>query len=60
MGYARSKWVTEKLCEIISEETPLQAGVLRIGQMVGDTTNGIWNETEGDLLDSLMRHVETC
>jgi len=46
MGYAQSKWVTEKLCQIASEETPLRARVLRIGQMVGDTTNGVWNETE--------------
>ncbi|EIW83278.1 L-aminoadipate-semialdehyde dehydrogenase [Coniophora puteana RWD-64-598 SS2] len=46
MGYAQSKWVTEKLCEIASETTPLDARVLRIGQMVGDTNNGVWNETE--------------
>lgn len=29
MGYARSKWVVEKLCETITESTPLLAGVLR-------------------------------
>lgn len=46
MGYAQSKWVTEKLCEIVSDETPLHAGVLRVGQMVGDTVHGVWNETE--------------
>lgn len=46
MGYAQSKWVTEKLCEIVSAETALHAGVLRVGQMVGDTANGVWNETE--------------
>ncbi|EGO25232.1 putative aminoadipate reductase [Serpula lacrymans var. lacrymans S7.9] len=46
LGYAQSKWVTEKLCQIASQTTPLRAGVLRIGQMVGDSSNGIWNETE--------------
>ncbi|KAF8839463.1 L-aminoadipate-semialdehyde dehydrogenase [Paxillus ammoniavirescens] len=46
MGYAQSKWVTEKLCQIASHTTPMHTGVLRIGQMVGDSLNGIWNETE--------------
>ncbi|KAI5478357.1 hypothetical protein MNV49_005208 [Pseudohyphozyma bogoriensis] len=46
MGYARSKWVTEKLCQIASETTPARAVVLRIGQMVGSTLDGRWNETE--------------
>ncbi|KIJ67974.1 hypothetical protein HYDPIDRAFT_83419 [Hydnomerulius pinastri MD-312] len=46
LGYAQSKWVTEKLCQIASHTTPMHTGVLRIGQMVGDSSNGIWNETE--------------
>ncbi|GAA5820969.1 hypothetical protein JCM11251_001899 [Rhodosporidiobolus azoricus] len=46
MGYARSKWVVEKLCQIASETTPVRAVVLRIGQMVGSTQDGRWNETE--------------
>ncbi|EJU02829.1 L-aminoadipate-semialdehyde dehydrogenase [Dacryopinax primogenitus] len=46
IGYARSKWVVERLCRIASEKTALQADVLRIGQMVGDSRTGIWNETE--------------
>jgi nucleoside-diphosphate-sugar epimerase len=29
MGYARSKWVVEKLCQIASETTPVRAVVLR-------------------------------
>lgn len=37
MGYARSKWVVEKLCERAAKETPVKVGVLRIGQLVGDT-----------------------
>ncbi|KAG0707371.1 L-aminoadipate-semialdehyde dehydrogenase, partial [Suillus ampliporus] len=46
LGYAQSKWVTEKLCQLASQQTPIRAGVLRIGQMVGDSQNGVWNETE--------------
>ncbi|KAJ8588018.1 hypothetical protein M405DRAFT_934390 [Rhizopogon salebrosus TDB-379] len=46
LGYAQSKWVTEKICQLASRQTPIRAGVLRIGQMVGDTQNGVWNETE--------------
>ncbi|KAG2036041.1 L-aminoadipate-semialdehyde dehydrogenase [Suillus americanus] len=46
LGYAQSKWITEKLCQVASQQTPIRAGVLRIGQMVGDSRNGVWNETE--------------
>lgn len=46
LGYAQSKWITEKLCQVASQQTPIRAGVLRIGQMVGDSQNGVWNETE--------------
>ncbi|KAJ3777681.1 L-aminoadipate-semialdehyde dehydrogenase [Lentinula raphanica] len=45
-GYAQSKWVVEKLCQKAAETTTLNVGVLRIGQMVGDSMNGVWNETE--------------
>lgn len=41
-GYGRSKWVVEKLLE----RAATQVGILRIGQLVGDTTSGVWNETE--------------
>ncbi|ORY88492.1 acetyl-CoA synthetase-like protein [Leucosporidium creatinivorum] len=67
MGYARSKWVTEALCKIVSETTPVRAVVLRIGQMVGSTVNGRWNESEaislqlrtGDVLGALPDLKET-
>ncbi|KAJ7113690.1 L-aminoadipate-semialdehyde dehydrogenase [Mycena crocata] len=45
-GYARSKWVVEKLCQRASERAGIPVGVLRIGQMVGDSVTGVWNETE--------------
>jgi thioester reductase-like protein len=37
MGYARSKWVVEKVCEHAVKVTPAKVGILRIGQLVGDT-----------------------
>ncbi|KAJ7626417.1 L-aminoadipate-semialdehyde dehydrogenase [Mycena polygramma] len=45
-GYARSKWVVEKLCQKASASSDVPVGVLRIGQMVGDSVTGVWNETE--------------
>ncbi|ODN75184.1 hypothetical protein, variant [Cryptococcus amylolentus CBS 6039] len=46
MGYGRSKWVVEKIMERAGKETKARCAVLRIGQLAGDTENGIWNETE--------------
>ncbi|KAI9376213.1 hypothetical protein BJX61DRAFT_531045 [Aspergillus egyptiacus] len=46
MGYAQSKLVAEHLCINAAKQTGLHARVLRIGQVVGDTTHGIWNTTE--------------
>lgn len=39
-GYARSKWVVEAVLG------QTRGTVLRIGQLVGDSTHGVWNETE--------------
>lgn len=46
MGYGRSKWVVEKILERAGAETRARVGVLRIGQLAGDTETGVWNETE--------------
>ncbi|KAG0636925.1 hypothetical protein HOY80DRAFT_312084 [Tuber brumale] len=46
MGYAHSKLVVEKLCDVAAKRTTLSARVLRIGQVSGDTRFGIWNATE--------------
>lgn len=46
MGYAQSKVITEKLCEIAANTTTMAAHVLRVGQIVGDTSNGCWNANE--------------
>ena len=46
MGYAQSKLVTEHLCDRASKERGLIARVLRVGQIIGDTKHGMWNDTE--------------
>ena len=48
LGYSRSKWVAESICEQAHLHTRLKdhISVLRIGQLCGDTENGIWNVTE--------------
>ncbi|CAN8105946.1 unnamed protein product [Discula destructiva] len=45
-GYGRSKWVVEKILEKAAKEKQARVEVFRIGQLVGDTENGVWNETE--------------
>jgi thioester reductase-like protein len=45
MGYSRSKLVAERLCKL-AHDAGLDARVLRIGQIVGDTRLGQWNDTE--------------
>ena len=48
LGYSRSKWVAESICEQAHLHTRLKnhITVLRIGQLCGDTESGIWNVTE--------------
>lgn len=48
LGYSRSKWVAESICEQAHLRTRLKdrITVLRIGQLCGDTESGIWNVTE--------------
>lgn len=46
MGYARSKLVTEIVVKTAAEQTGMHAKVLRVGQIVGDTSAGLWNSTE--------------
>ena len=45
-GYGQSKLVAEKIIKIATEEAGAHATVLRIGQIVGDTVHGMWNENE--------------
>ncbi|KAF2195783.1 acetyl-CoA synthetase-like protein [Zopfia rhizophila CBS 207.26] len=46
MGYARSKLVTEHIIRAAAQKTGMEARVLRVGQIMGDTAHGIWNTTE--------------
>ena len=50
LGYSRSKWVAEKICDNFhkqqSHTRAVDVRVLRIGQLTADTENGIWNMTE--------------
>lgn len=46
IGYARSKLITENICNIATQKTSMSSRVHRIGQVVGDTKHGIWNATE--------------
>ncbi|KAI5456098.1 hypothetical protein BGZ63DRAFT_95634 [Mariannaea sp. PMI_226] len=44
-GYARSKLVGERVCEAAAQAGGVVC-VLRIGQVIGDTSQGIWNDHE--------------
>lgn len=48
LGYSRSKWVAEAICEQAHLHTRMKGRlrVLRIGQLCGDTEHGVWNTTE--------------
>ncbi|TKA82019.1 hypothetical protein B0A55_01723 [Friedmanniomyces simplex] len=45
-GYGRSKLVAEHIAVAAAKATGMEARVLRIGQLCGDTKAGIWNDTE--------------
>ena len=45
-GYAASKLVGERIVEKAVENYHARATILRIGQVVGDTKFGVWNDTE--------------
>lgn len=48
LGYSRSKWVAEAVCSAAAMQLEMtgRIKVLRIGQLTGDTQNGIWNMSE--------------
>ena len=48
LGYSRSKWVAEGICEQANIHTALRGrlSVVRIGQLCGDSQSGVWNATE--------------
>ncbi|KAL5121846.1 hypothetical protein ACEQ8H_000061 [Pleosporales sp. CAS-2024a] len=48
LGYSRSKWVAEHICQSAHEQTALHGRitVVRVGQLTGDSHTGIWNMKE--------------
>lgn len=69
VGYSRSKWVAEQIClnacqDSNKDHKGLDVHVLRIGQLCGDTENGVWNNREAiplllstkDMLGCLPKH----
>ncbi|KAK3300370.1 putative NRPS-like enzyme [Chaetomium fimeti] len=55
MGYAQSKLVGEHMVLRAAREAGARAYVLRVGQVVGDAAEGVWNEKE--FVPSLIRSV---
>ncbi|KAJ3535272.1 hypothetical protein NM688_g7002 [Phlebia brevispora] len=45
-GYTESKWVSERLLQVILEKSPLRPVIIRIGQLCGSMKSGYWNEAE--------------
>lgn len=46
MGYAQSKLFTEHICLEAAKSYGIKVRVLRVGQVIADTTHGIWNANE--------------
>ena len=48
LGYSRSKWVAEHICLSAHEKSRLHGriAVVRVGQLTGASTSGIWNTKE--------------
>ncbi|KAG9196623.1 hypothetical protein G6011_01744 [Alternaria panax] len=48
LGYSRSKWVAEHICLEAHKRTSLRGHitVVRVGQLAGDSTSGVWNTKE--------------
>lgn len=45
-GYGRSKFVAEEIVRRATEDFGADAHILRVGQIVGNSTLGAWNDTE--------------
>ncbi|KZV99470.1 acetyl-CoA synthetase-like protein [Exidia glandulosa HHB12029] len=44
-GYAQSKWISERLLDMVSKRTPLKTLAVRVGQLAGGSS-GCWNVTD--------------
>ncbi|KAL8947134.1 MAG: hypothetical protein Q9222_006550 [Ikaeria aurantiellina] len=57
MGYAQSKFVGEHIVAAAVRDAGARAKVLRIGQVVGDTRFGMWNDREA--IPAILRSAMT-
>ncbi len=48
IGYSQSKWVAEQICGRASKYPRLRGklSIFRVGQLSGDSINGVWNKKE--------------
>lgn len=49
IGYSRSKWVAENICNAAAIEHPElrnAISIIRVGQLSGDSVDGVWNKSE--------------
>ncbi|KAG1168167.1 hypothetical protein G6F36_012313 [Rhizopus arrhizus] len=46
MGYAQSKFVCESLLTYLAQEKHMPCSIERVGQVCGDSVNGVWNTSE--------------
>lgn len=45
-GYCESKWVGETLLDRVADKTGLPVTIVRVGQLAGARSNGVWNTQE--------------
>ncbi|PIA88765.1 hypothetical protein CB0940_07556 [Cercospora beticola] len=63
IGYSRSKWVAENIClqaVKVHPELANAVSVVRVGQLSGDTVNGVWNKSEAYPLMLSSAKVTGC
>jgi thioester reductase-like protein len=62
LGYSKSKWVAESICNRFASQArqkEIKMNVIRVGQLTGDTTNGVWNMNEAwPLLLSTVKDIK--
>ncbi|KAJ5531383.1 hypothetical protein N7527_004776 [Penicillium freii] len=57
-GYGRSKLAIEHITRNAMRQTGMQARILRIGQLGGDTASAQWNETEAVALAHVLKCID--
>jgi len=62
LGYSRSKWVAEHICDAANSKTALRGrvSIFRVGQLAGDSHKGVWNTKEAwPMMLSLVKLTRT-